>query len=108
MRIVSRKGEYENGREFVAWEKGAIIGYASVRGLENEHPYVHSVWVDEPFRQRGVASKLMKKLVDFCPDKPMYLHVSRGRLNIPAVTLYRKFGFRFRATIRKDEMWRKP
>jgi ribosomal protein S18 acetylase RimI-like enzyme len=108
MRIVSRKGEDENGREFVAWEKGTIIGYASIRGLEEKCPYVHSVWVDEPFRQRGVASKLMKKLVDFCPDKPMYLHVSRGKQNIPAVTLYRKFGFRFLATTRKDEMRRKP
>jgi GNAT superfamily N-acetyltransferase len=112
MRIVASSyyGD-EDDIFYKALEGGEEIGRAGIMYDEcrDDCMLVHSVWVDENFRRKGLATKMMKKIVSHYPDKPMYLYVSRGRDNKAAVTLYSKFGFEFASDdVEDDEMIRKP
>jgi ribosomal-protein-alanine N-acetyltransferase len=49
------------------------------------------IFVDEKFRRQGVASELLTELFDKYPDHVIFLEVRQS--NIPAINLYRKFGF---------------
>ncbi|MDR0984222.1 MAG: GNAT family N-acetyltransferase [Ruminococcus sp.] len=50
-----------------------------------------NIFVEEKFRRQGIASKLLTELTAKYPDHTIFLEVRKS--NIPAINLYRKFGF---------------
>jgi len=96
---------YENPKIFLVAEiNGNIIGYNMCRlefGLSNiserlvKKGHIISIAVMEEFRRRGIGSKLIEealKRLKECGASEVYLEVRIS--NYPAITLYRKMGFK--------------
>ena len=97
------------GFGFMAFQKDKLIGAVLCVRLKNDpdfplenHPnlepdktlYIADVMVDQDFRGEGVASALIKDLLDKSVSKPYTDAVIRvWDKNIPAISLYKKLGF---------------
>ncbi len=77
----------------VAVQDEQIIGYLGVSIIAGEG-YITNVAVTEPARRRGVASKLLERLMALCRDEHAgFVSLEVRVSNLPAITLYRKYGF---------------
>jgi GNAT superfamily N-acetyltransferase len=70
----------------------ALMGYF----VSKEKFYLCLLGVKDTYRNNGIASYLLKKLINQCADKIIYLGVYKS--NIAAISLYSKFGFTHKKT----------
>ena len=52
------------------------------------------VYTEEAYRKQGVASKLLRHIIDSYKDNKEKLMLEVRSKNIPAISLYEKFGFK--------------
>ena len=80
-------------RYFAAEEDGVIVAYAGIWVIPPEG-YITNVAVLPECRRRGIASLVLRQMIDEClaegvTDITLEVRVS----NVPAIALYRSFGF---------------
>lgn len=79
---------------FVNEEQNNIIAYVGA-SISYEQGDILSICVDETLRNKGIASSILKYLIEYLKDKKvnqLFLEVEEE--NLPAVNLYKKFGFK--------------
>jgi ribosomal-protein-alanine N-acetyltransferase len=91
--ILKTELESKNSRYIVAKNNTEIVGFAGIK-IVMEQADIMNIVTKKSFRNYGVASSLLKKLIDICKT----LNVSSIMLevneeNLPAICLYKKFGF---------------
>lgn len=85
----------------VAEDKGTIMGYCGMWGIAGEGQ-ITNVAVDPSFRRQGVAKRLFHVFLERGEQDGLTAFTLEVRTsNLPAIQLYRKFGFED-AGIRKD------
>ena len=91
-----RKGLAENDI-FGAFDNNKLVGTAGFyiyKNLKMQHRGgMFGMYVEPLYRQRGVASMLIQKLIDHASHKVIQLHCSVATENIIATELYKKNGF---------------
>lgn len=93
----------DDDRAFVSVEKGEVAGMAVMlrnRCLTRRHSAKLAIMVAPYCQENGIGTALMKKLLEEADNK---LGLRRIELlvltdNIPAINLYKKFGFKTEAT----------
>lgn len=86
---------------FGVWEEEELAGYAVLYFVLDEGE-IPRIAVKESFRRRGAAGMLFQKIRSFCVEKGirnLFLEVRES--NAPALTFYRKCGFK-ESGIRKN------
>lgn len=79
---------------FVNEEQNNIIAYVGA-SISYEQGDILSICVDSTLRNKGIASSILKYLIEYLKDKKvnqLFLEVEEE--NLPAVNLYKKFGFK--------------
>ena len=90
---LSQELENDNAHFFVCTENGKAIGYIGCIFVCGEGS-ITNIAVSKSARRRGIATRLIKKLIEFSKDEnsdALFLEVRIS--NIPAISLYKKFGF---------------
>lgn len=78
---------------FVARDGEKLLGYAGMHVILDEG-YVDNIAVFPDARRAGVASSLLRALLDDCAARPLsFLTLEVRAGNIPAIKLYEKFQF---------------
>lgn len=95
----------KNAHFFVAQDKGKILGYIGSQCYSGEC-YISNIAVFREFQNQNIGSILLKNLIDFMKNKCEFISLEVRKSNIPAIKLYKKFGFK-QVGIRKD-FYRKP
>jgi RimJ/RimL family protein N-acetyltransferase len=96
---ASRKwidGLLKNGENFLARQDGKTVGHVVVLPDFNKHDGEFLIFVSHPDRGRGIGSELTRLMLQHVKSlgvKLIWLVV--GTTNIPAIGLYKKFGFTF-------------
>jgi ribosomal protein S18 acetylase RimI-like enzyme len=81
--------------------KNKIIGYLC-GGKRKKLPYwkkaqyaeIESFFLENKFRNKGLGSKLLRDFINWCKEKRInYTFISASAQNLPAMRLYKKFGF---------------
>lgn len=86
---------------FVAKEENEVIGYIGMSIVIDEG-YIFNVAVREKYRNKGVATALINELVTYGKKNNFcFITLEVRESNLPAVSLYSKFGF-IKAGERKD------
>jgi len=96
------RSELENpkARFFAAEYAGSVIGYIGAHNILSE-VFITNISVLPSFRRRGVASKLLKHIIDISVSENADLITLEVReSNMAAIELYQKFGFQ-KAGVRK-------
>jgi ribosomal-protein-alanine N-acetyltransferase len=76
-----------------AEESGKIAGYMGMWRIIDEC-HITNVAVLPEYRNRGIAGKLIQKMVEICKCSEISSMTLEVRVsNIPAINLYKKFGF---------------
>jgi len=74
-------------------ESGRLLGYAGMQAVMDEG-YIANIAVSPAARRRGIASSLLKTLIDFGgSEKLSFLTLEVREHNAAALSLYRKHGF---------------
>jgi len=82
------------GESFYGWlEDGELIGALAVQSESPDSLTLTRMMVHPDHFRKGIADSLMKHVLNEYQNMPLFI-VSTGTLNTPAVTLYRKHGFR--------------
>ena len=77
----------------VAKENEKTVGYIGANNILGE-VFITNIAVTKPFRRMGVASLLLKTLIEKCrEEKAQYLTLEVRKSNISAIKLYEKFSF---------------
>lgn len=85
----------------VAKEENEVIGYIGMSIVIDEG-YIFNVAVRESYRNKGVATALINELVTYGKKNNFsFITLEVRKSNIPAISLYSKFGF-LKAGERKD------
>ena len=72
---------------------GSVAAYAGMQVVLDEAE-ITNIAVDERYRRRGIAGKLLEGLVTLCLRRNVkYLHLEVRESNTPARSLYTKCGF---------------
>ena len=96
---ASRKwieGLLKNGENFLARQDGKTVGHVAVLPDFDKHDGEYLIFVSHPNRGRGIGSELTRLMLQHVKAlglKLIWLVV--GTTNIPAIGLYKKFGFTF-------------
>ena len=78
---------------WVALKKGEVAGYLGMHGVLREG-YIANLAVFEQYRQKGVATMLLKQAFAFCTKHDyVFLSLEVRPSNHKAVALYEKMGF---------------
>lgn len=85
-RIASSLDHDDLPRWYVATEAGKAIGSVGLVPHDmsdrpdqlQRTPWVSGVFVSEPYRNRGVASAMMRYIAECTPDETLYLHTDRA------------------------------
>ena len=109
--LARRLSSVENGRiiQLVAEEDGKIVGNADVTKLSGRESHVGKlgVVVRSGYRRIGIATKLIETLIlqaEMQGLKMILLAVYEN--NLPALTLYRKLGFKEVGRTPKGVYWK--
>lgn len=88
------KQEIENGKSkyFVAKQDNEIVGFAGILPIIDEIDIMNIV-VKKDKRNLGIGSLLLEKIIDFSRDYT-YITLEVNAKNIPAIKLYKKYGFK--------------
>ena len=82
------KLSFENSSQVVmVWDERRVIGSARQLSDGVGNAYVVDVWTLSAYRERGIATRMMKMLVDAVPGQHIYLQAD------DAVDFYKKIGF---------------
>ncbi len=93
-------------KQLVACIDGQVVGHLSIAVVQRprrSHVADFGISVDSRWHNRGVASTLMRTMIDMCDN---WLRVDRIELtvfadNAPAVAVYKKYGFEIEGTARR-------
>ena len=75
---------------------GYVIGYGVMDNSFFDHGFIAELYVDPQFRERGVASGLIRHLEEICKSDKLFLAISESNqpmLNLLEKLEYRKSGF---------------
>ena len=93
---ITLKSELDKPDSFVlvAKEDSKIVGFADIwKAVDIMH--LMDIVVAKDYRQKHIGSLLMKKVINLCTEKNIYeLTLEVRQNNIPAINLYKKFGFK--------------
>jgi len=67
-----------------------LVGFIHIQDLIDEIDIINII-IKENYRRKGYASKLLDYVISISNNKKLILEVSS--LNIPAINLYKKYGF---------------
>ena len=90
------KQELENGKSkyFVAKQENEIIGFAGILLIIDEVNIMNIV-VRKDKRNLGIGSLLLEKIIDFSEiHNATSITLEVNEKNIPAIKLYKKYGFK--------------
>lgn len=101
----------ESRAVFFLWEDhkfrlGAFAFANICSGLESggDYLWINELYVDVPFRKRGVAQEILKFIDQWAVDEHLvYIACSTGQKNVPAQNLYAKQGFSISSTLWVDK-----
>lgn len=85
----------------VAKENNQIVGFAGIMTCLDEAT-LNNIVVKKTCRGRGIGGELLDSIIELCADlnmKTLTLEVDSS--NIPAINLYKKFGFKNLGTRKK-------
>lgn len=83
-----------NAFYFVATKEEKGIGYVGGWIVADQYD-INNIAVLPCFRQCGIASALLKRLIDFCKEKKLtQITLEVRESNAPAKALYKRFGFK--------------
>ncbi|CAD6099086.1 N-acetyltransferase [Escherichia coli] len=93
-------------KQLVASIDGIVVGHLFIeayQGPRRSHVATFGICVDSRWHNRGVASALIRELIEMCDN---WLRVDRIELtvfvdNAPAIKVYKKFGFEIEGTGKK-------
>lgn len=78
----------------VAKEDGKVIGYIGSWMIIDEC-HITNIAILPSHRRKGIASKLVKELMNYCNENGIsYMLLEVRTNNVPAQKLYEKFGFK--------------
>lgn len=96
---ASRKwieGLLKNGENFLAQQDGKTVGHVVVLPDFDKHDGEYLIFVSHPNRGRGIGSELTRIMLQHVKTLGVTLiWLVVGTTNIPAIGLYKKFGFTF-------------
>ena len=72
-----------------AWDDGQVIGKARLLSDAVCNAYLVDVWTYSPFRRRGIASEMLRRLLERVPGQHVYLQADDDNLSF-----YAHLGFR--------------
>lgn len=71
-----------------------IVGYAFIKGIDKETALLDGLYVEEEYRNKGIATELIKTAFETCKNnKIKFLDVNVMYQNKEAQSLYNKLGF---------------
>ena len=71
-----------------------IVGYAFIKGIDKETTLLDGLYVEEEYRNKGIATELIKTAFETCKNnKIKFLDVNVMYQNKEAQSLYNKLGF---------------
>lgn len=86
-----------NSTVFAVYHQNIIIGLATLTqelGAKFSHKvYLSSVFVEPEFQQKGVASRLLKAVIEYGQKHVEQILLTVASDNEPAIHLYKKLGF---------------
>ena len=85
----------ENGTSFFVFEsQGKAVGYVGISAVLDEG-YITNIAVLPEYRNKGVASSLLKRLDSFAIEKALaFISLEVRKSNNTAISLYEKFGYK--------------
>ena len=90
----------EDNKLFIAKDNDKVVGYIYIKkestdGLDTNKEYlIDALYVEEEYRNKGIATSLINKVKDYCKDNNIkYLNISVIDSNEKAKSLYSKLGF---------------
>ncbi len=114
MRVV------EEGYGLFAFHKNVLVGFLLVTSLSsdtllperiatecpvNQSLYVDEMHIREGYRRQGIGTRLLHRLLnDVDRERYGYLFIRTGKNNIPAMNLYKSFGFEPAETIKEEKV----
>lgn len=89
-------GLLKSGENFLAWQDGKTVGHVVVLPDFDKHDGEYLIFVSHPKRGRGIGSELTRIMLHHVKTLGVTLiWLVVGTTNIPAIGLYKKFGFSF-------------
>lgn len=86
-----------NSTVFAVYHQNIIIGLATLTqelGAKFSHKaYLSSVFIEPEFQQKGVASRLLKAVIEYGQKHVEQILLTVASDNEPAIHLYKKLGF---------------
>lgn len=86
-----------NSTVFSVYHQNIIIGLATLTqelGAKFSHKaYLSSVFIEPEFQQKGVASRLLKAVIEYSQKHVEQILLTVASDNEPAIHLYKKLGF---------------
>ena len=92
--VLKQELENEKTKYIIAKENNEIVGFAGILIVLDEAT-LNNIVVKKSHRCRGIGGELLETLIDLCEElnlKSLTLEVNVE--NIPAINLYKKFGFK--------------
>lgn len=92
--VLKNELQNNNTTYIIAKENSEIIGFAGIMICLDEAT-LNNIVVKKSCRGRGVGSELLEAIIELCADlKAKTLTLEVNVSNIPAINLYKKFGFK--------------
>jgi RimJ/RimL family protein N-acetyltransferase len=88
---------FETAKNFLAWKEEKVIGHAALIPDAQRRDAEFLIFVDQPFRNRGVGTALTRLAMDWAKTLSLQtVWLTVESYNLRAIGLYRRFGFTFR------------
>lgn len=97
----------QNGYPLLVFEEnGMVAGFATFGPFREWPAYKytieHSVYVHKDYRNQGIATKLMKKIIEIANEKEYATLVAAiDSSNKTSIKMHEKIGFKYSGTIKK-------
>lgn len=96
---IALKWAYDNGDVFVHRVlDGMIVAFAIVI-IQSGHPFLWAIATAPSWQKQGIASRLLKEVIDFYDGSKGYIDLT-VRSDNPAQKLYFDYGFRVKQVLR--------
>ncbi len=97
--ILKNDVESESSFYIIAKSEEDILGFAGINFILDE-AHIANIAVKKDKRNLKIGSKLLEALIDEAKDKASFLTLEVNEQNLPAIHLYKKYGFK---TIRQKK-----
>ena len=99
--VLKQELENSNTTYIMAREKEQIIGFAGISVCLDEAT-LNNIVVKKSCRGKGIGGELLESIIELCSDMKMKsLTLEVDTQNLPAINLYKKFGFKNLGTRKK-------